>query len=88
MDALAKLKADLLAELNVQYKNLIAFLQNAPLNLQFKNYAYQNLDQGIMWIQKAIELIQPPKAEEPASPGEAITDDVKVKDEIKPEVLN
>lgn len=88
MDAISKLKADLLSELNVQYKNLIAFIQNAPLNQQFKGYAYQNLDQGVMWLQKAIEFLQADAKQEETQPScsEAIQDGL-VEEKI-PETLN
>lgn len=58
MDQLIKLKSDYLAEVNIQYKNLINSLQNIPVNQQFKAHAFQNLDQGIMWFQKGIEILQ------------------------------
>lgn len=54
---LSKLKLDYLTEISIQYKNLINSLQNIPVNQQFKNHAFQNLDQGIMWFQKGIEFL-------------------------------
>ena len=57
MDNLDKLKTQYLTELNVHYRDLINFLQSLPVNQLFKANAFLNLDQGIMWVQKGIELV-------------------------------
>lgn len=58
MDELLNTKNQLISELGIQYKNLINFLQTLPVNQQFKSHGFMNLDQGMMWFQKAIELLQ------------------------------
>lgn len=58
MDSLAKLKADLLAELGVQYKNLVTSLRAMPVAQEFKSPGFMNLDQGLMWFEKGIHLLQ------------------------------
>lgn len=66
MDELQKLRSQLLTELNINYKNLVSFLQKVPVNAQFKTFCFQNLDQGIFWMQKGIELLNmaPPEKKE------------------------
>lgn len=74
MDELLNKKNQLLSELSIQYKNLVNFLMTVPVDQQFKAYAFQNLDQGIMWFHKGIELLN-------------LIDDKKLP-EKEPEVLN
>lgn len=65
MDTLAKLKLDYITEISVQYKNLVNSLQNIPVNQQFKTFGFMNLDQGIMWFQKGIEILTIEENKEP-----------------------
>jgi hypothetical protein len=64
MDELERVKNKLMTEISVQYKNLIDLLSNLPVSEKFKEYGFQNLDQGIMWFQKSIELLQRPTPSE------------------------
>jgi len=82
MDTVNKLKQELLAELNVQYKNLINSLRAMPVSDNFKNPGFLNLDQGLMWFEKGIHLIQVQTAAE-LPPNE----EPKTVDEIKPETI-
>lgn len=79
MDQLTKLKETYLAELNVQYKNLIAFLQTLPISENFKNYGFINLDQGLMWMEKGISFLQVQQ-----TPPEVKKDEPQVIDESIP----
>jgi hypothetical protein len=58
MDQLNKLKSDLFTKLQIQYKNLINELREMPIAEVFKNPGFMNLDQGIMWFEKGIHLLQ------------------------------
>lgn len=58
MNELDKLKQKLLAELSVQYKNLVTFLSQVPISSAFRQYGFQNFDQGLMWFEKGIALIE------------------------------
>ena len=80
MDESTKVKNDLMTELNVQYRNLVNFLVTLPINQKFKDHCFQNLDQGIMWAQKGIELLVLTKKEDSAP-------EVKAPGEEKPEVV-
>lgn len=64
MDEFDKFKQTLLAELTVQYKNLVSFLQTLPINQNFKSNGFQNLDQGLMWMEKGIAILQKEKSKE------------------------
>lgn len=86
MDTLNKLKTEFLSELNVQYKNLINFLQMLPVNQQFKNYGFMNLDQGIMWFHKGIEILQIENKKAEIPPQNSVENSqIKVLDELKVE---
>jgi hypothetical protein len=67
MEDLVKRKIELLTELNVHYKNLILFLNSTAINQAFKAHGFQNLDQGVMWFQKGIELLESPQQSQPSS---------------------
>ncbi len=58
MDELLNKKNQLMQELNIQYKNLVNFLVQVPVNQKFKEHGFQNLDQGMMWFQKGIEILE------------------------------
>ncbi len=58
MDELLKTRNELMLQLNVQYSNLVNFLNTLPINQKFKEHCFQNLDQGVMWAQKGIEFLQ------------------------------
>lgn len=79
MDSIEKLKLQYLSELNTQYKNLINSISVMDINKQFKSNAFQNLDQGVMWIQKGIEILQLQQQENPQQEINL------VKEEVKPE---
>ena len=67
MDELQKIKDKLLLELGVHYNSLLNFITDnnkLPLNPIFKQYAFLNLDQGLMWIEKGINLLQLPSPDE------------------------
>lgn len=78
MEPLVKIKLEYLTEVSIQYKNLVNSLQNIPVSQQFKNNAFMNLDQGIMWFQKGIEIMT---IEENKAPEEKLEPDLV--DEIK-----
>lgn len=40
------------------YSNLITLINRLPLNPQLKNYGFQNLDQGMYWVNLAIDHMQ------------------------------
>ena len=64
MDELLNKKNQLMSELNIQYKNLVNFLVQVPVNQKFKEHGFQNLDQGMMWFQKGIEILEIDKTQE------------------------
>lgn len=92
MDNLINYKAQLMSELNVQYKNLIQFLAQLPIGQKFKDFGFQNLDQGVMWIQKGIEIIQSDNTKESVvqeeNKPETVVEDVPIVPKTTPFVDN
>ena len=83
MDTVDKLKQELNAELNVQYRNLVNFLQRLPINEKFKDHGFMNLDQGYRWMKDGIELISVQTTAPDVPPNE----EPKIEDVIKPETI-
>ncbi len=74
MDQLINLKTQLLSELNVNYRNLVTFINGLAVNEKFKQYGFLNLDQGIRWIQDGIQLMQTETSPAQVEPVEEVKD--------------
>lgn len=58
MDELQKFKHDSLLQLRTNYSNLVNYINSLPLNQNFRQFCFQNLDQGVFWVEKGLELLQ------------------------------
>lgn len=53
-----EVKNDMIVKFNLLYQNLVKFVSNMPIDPRIGSYAFQNLDQGMMWVREGIKAME------------------------------
>ena len=68
------------------YMEFIAYLNNLNLNKQLKDYAFQNLDQGLFWVRTAISSLALPQPEQATSAEPVESEPTILEGEVEPAI--
>lgn len=69
IDNATNLKQIVFDDLSKRYTNLIELVNKLNIHPKMKDHAVQNLDQGIMWVRDAIQLMDLTPPAPPSNPA-------------------